>query len=304
MASIEMSTHLGSRPSASAEQDLVVSASEPLATDTSLNNPASLPSSGADDLNADPGWLRHTEIRTTPLTLAPTLLSLILAVIYGTSTWIQSSTAADSSAKANRLALFTACISFPEQPNIINSNFCRENRDASLDGFAKRDVAAMSLPVLWDMDVLAAALEIVQPAWECKAVCGQERVLHPPDLALVFSIPISNGENCHLDCVKPIELTHGQDRGRQRTFNTLVVVILFLIISPAFPRSYPIFHEIAMSRTVLSNHHIINCLLRLETARLGQDNMPHSFSLHRLNRGPLNTNTALLLVAHFIGLNL
>ncbi|KAF7928199.1 hypothetical protein BELL_0278g00080 [Botrytis elliptica] len=89
MASIEMSTHLGSRPSASAEQDLVVSASEPLATDTSLNNPASLPSSGADDLNADPvdpapqatttklglhqalwGWLRHTEIRTTPLTLS------------------------------------------------------------------------------------------------------------------------------------------------------------------------------------------------------------------------------------------
>ncbi|TGO09922.1 hypothetical protein BTUL_0150g00200 [Botrytis tulipae] len=174
--------------------DLVMSSSEPPATDTSLNNPESLTSSGADDLNADPvilapqvtptksglhqalwGWLKDTEIRTSPLTLAITLLGLIAAVIYGTSTWIQSSTAADSTAKANRLALFTACVSFPDQPNIVNSDFCRANRDASLDGFSKRNTAAISQPALWNTDMLTEALQNAQPAWQCKAVCGQER---------------------------------------------------------------------------------------------------------------------------------
>lgn len=144
MASIEMSTHLGSRSPTSIEQDLIVSSSEPLAINTSPSNPASLASSGPEDLNADPaisepqvtptksglhqtlwGWLKDTEIRTSPLTLAIALLGLIATVIYGTSTWIQSSTAADSTAKANRLALFTACISFPDQPVSHKSHLCR-----------------------------------------------------------------------------------------------------------------------------------------------------------------------------------
>ncbi|TGO19987.1 hypothetical protein BPAE_0324g00050 [Botrytis paeoniae] len=153
MASIEMPTHPGSLRSTPTGQDLVVFSSERLATDTSLSNPASLASSGTDDLNADLeipapyvaptksgsrralwGWLKHTEIKTSPLTLVITLLGLIAAVIYGTSTWIQSSTAADATAKANRLALFTACVSFPDQPNIVNSTSCRANSNASLDG--------------------------------------------------------------------------------------------------------------------------------------------------------------------------
>ncbi|KAF5870191.1 uncharacterized protein Bfra_010336 [Botrytis fragariae] len=85
IASIGVSTQTGASPPTSTGQDLVVSSSEPLATDTSLSNPVSLPSSGADDLNADPGiptpqvpptklvskralwgWLKHTEIKTSP----------------------------------------------------------------------------------------------------------------------------------------------------------------------------------------------------------------------------------------------
>ncbi|TGO33580.1 hypothetical protein BHYA_0238g00050 [Botrytis hyacinthi] len=244
--------------------DLIISSSEPLATDTSLSNPASLASSGADDLNADPvipapqatptksglhqalwGWLKHTEIRTSPLTLAITLLGLIAAVIYGTSTWMQSSTAADSTAKANRLALFTACVSFPDQPNIVNSDFCKANRDASLDGFAKRNTAAISQPVLWDTDMLTEALQNAQPAWQCKAVCGQERVLHPPDLTLMLSIPISNGEICHLDCLESIQTTTFEKKHGQSMFNAIGVIMLFSSIAPILSKRYPNVYAIA-----------------------------------------------------------
>ncbi|KAF7950930.1 uncharacterized protein EAE97_002482 [Botrytis byssoidea] len=272
-ASIDMSTQTGSidvsiqtevRLPTLTGHNLVASSSKPPTTDTSLSNPESLTSSGADDLNADPvisapqvtptklvllqalwGWLKDTEIKSSPLTLAITSLGLIAAVIYGTSTWMQSSTAAESTAKANRLALCTACVSFPDQPNIVNSYFCRANRDASLDAFSKRDVAAISLPVLWDMDVLAEALEIVQPAWQCKAVCGQERVLHPPDLNLMLSIPISNGEICHLDCLEPIQTTTFEKKHGQSMFNAIGVIMLFSSIAPILSKKYPNVYAIA-----------------------------------------------------------
>ncbi|KAF7951589.1 hypothetical protein EAE96_006893 [Botrytis aclada] len=251
MASIEMSTQTESPPPISAGQDPVASLSEPLVIDT----PSNLTSIDVSTQTESPppilagqakpralwllkaaNWLGHTEIKTSPLTLAIALIGLIMAVIYGTSTWLQSSTATDSATKATRLALFTACISFPEQPNVANSNFCKANRNASLDGFVKRDIAALSLPVLWDMDVLAEALEIVHPVWQCKAVCDQETVLYPPDLPLMLSIPISNGENCQLDCVEPIRAKDSEEGPGPLMFTTACVITFFPSISPKLPK--------------------------------------------------------------------
>ncbi|TEY61172.1 hypothetical protein BOTCAL_0173g00050 [Botryotinia calthae] len=258
MALIGVSSHTGSLPPTSAGQDIVLSSSEPLATDASLNNPTSLASIEMEDLeaglaNSAPqntpgkpdskqsllGWLEHTEIKSSPLTLVMTLLALIIAVVFGTSTWIQSSTAAEATAKANRLALFTACVSFPDQPNIVNSTFCRANMNASLDGFAKRGTAAISPPTLWDMDVLAEALQIIQPAWQCEVVCGQEMVLHASNLTLVLSIPISTGENCHLDCLEPIRVLPWTRKHYQKIFDTILVVYVFDIFSR---KRHPVLH--------------------------------------------------------------
>ncbi|THV48967.1 hypothetical protein BGAL_0218g00100 [Botrytis galanthina] len=226
-------------------------ASTDMSTQTEMRSPTSATPTKSGLHQALWGWLKDTEIRTSPLTLAIALLGLITAVIYGTSNWIQSSTAADSAAKANRLALFTACISFPEQPNIIDSNFCRANRNASLDGFAKRDVAATSLPVLWDMDVLAEALKIVQPAWQCNVLCGQEKVSHPPGLALMLSIPISNGENCQLDCLDPIQATSWEERHGEILFVTAHVLMSLPLITLSLPQRYPVFDAIATGLTFL-----------------------------------------------------
>ncbi|TGO85352.1 hypothetical protein BPOR_0405g00080 [Botrytis porri] len=301
MASIEMTTHSGSLPPTSAGQDLVVSSSEHLATDTSLSNPTSRASSGAAVLNVYPvflapritptklvskralwGWLKHTEIKTSPLTLFVTLLGLIAAVTYGTSTWILSSTAADATAKANRLALFTACISFSDQPIIVNSNFCRANSNASLDGFAKRDTAGISPPLLWNMDVLGEALQIVQPAWQCRIVCGQERVLHPPDLTLVLSIPVSSGENCHLDCLEPIQATFGAKKLFQKRFEALIAVVSFTIFL-FFSRKCLAESTLNTIVTVITSHHNVTILsilqLELEATHLAQDDWLDSLRL-------------------------
>ncbi|KAF5870192.1 uncharacterized protein Bfra_010337 [Botrytis fragariae] len=114
--------------------------------------------------------------------------------------------------------------------NIVNSTLCRANNNASLAGFAKRSTAAISPPALWDIDVFADALQIVQPAWQCKAVCGQERVLHTPDLTLVLSFPVSTGENCHLDCLEPTQTTFWPKRFSHKRFETLLAVVSFTIV--------------------------------------------------------------------------
>lgn len=115
----------------STDQDSVVSTSESVATPASPNNSTPLATPGMGDVQTNSvhpipgssgpkrtllGWLKQTEIRTNLLTLVITLLGLAMTIIYGTSTWIQSSISANATAKANRLALFTACISFPDQP--------------------------------------------------------------------------------------------------------------------------------------------------------------------------------------------
>ncbi|KAK8901595.1 hypothetical protein QC760_010026 [Botrytis cinerea] len=229
IASIEMSTHPRPLRPTSTEQDLVVSSSEPLATDTSLSNLTSLASIEMEDLPAATvdastqttpvkpvskqtlwGWLRRTEIKS-------------------------NATAAEATAKANRLALFTARVSFPDQPKIYISNFCEKSSDTGLDEFAKCDKASVSPPVLWNMDVLAEALQIIQPAWQFEAVCGMEMVLYPPDLTLVLSIPISTSENCHLDCLEPIPVSTSKKPGLKLCFTRLIVCI-WSIISPIFLR--------------------------------------------------------------------
>lgn len=95
------------------------------------------------------------------------------------------------------------------------------------------------------MDVLAEALRIIQPAWQFEAVCGQKMVLHPPDLTLVLSIPISTSENCHLDCLEPLQATLGVDKNRQKLPITPYAVIFFFIFGPKIFQGHPNFHAIA-----------------------------------------------------------
>ncbi|KAM0140244.1 hypothetical protein ACHAO1_002474 [Botrytis cinerea] len=249
-----MSTHPRPLRPTSTEQDLVVSSSEPLATDTSLSNLTSLASIEMEDLPAATvdastqttpvkpvskqtlwGWLRRTEIKSNALDLLARLLFLIFLVGLGTFFLIEYSTAAEATAKANRLALFTARVSFPDQPKIYISNFCEKSSDTGLEEFAKCDKASVSPPVLWNMDVLAEALQIIQPAWQFEAVCGMEMVLYPPDLTLVLSIPISTSENCHLDCLEPIPVSTSKKPGLKLCFTRLIVCI-WSIISPIFLR--------------------------------------------------------------------
>ncbi|TGO54940.1 hypothetical protein BCON_0099g00040 [Botryotinia convoluta] len=242
MASIEMSTHPGSLRPTSAGQDFVVSSSKSLATDTSLSNPASLASSGTHDLNADPEipvpHVALTKSGSKRALWVITSLGLIAAVTYGTSTWIQSSTAAGATAKANRLALFTACISFLDQSNIVNSTFCRTNSDASLDGLAKR---AFNPPLLWDMDAFAEVLQIVQPAWQCKTLCGRERWErwhYPRDSNHVLSLPTSTGTKCLLKCFEPILVPFWKGRLFQIRLYRVFVVVFFVITAPPLFRDY------------------------------------------------------------------
>ncbi|KAM0148921.1 hypothetical protein ACHAPG_009715 [Botrytis cinerea] len=138
-----MSTHPRPLRPNSTEQDLVVSSSEPLATDTSLSNLTSLASIEMEDLPAATvdastqttpvkpvskqtlwGWLRRTEIKSNALDLLARLLFLIFLVGLGTFFLIEYSTAAEATAKANRLALFTARVSFPDQPRYWLRGVC------------------------------------------------------------------------------------------------------------------------------------------------------------------------------------
>ncbi|CCD52313.1 hypothetical protein BofuT4_P081080.1 [Botrytis cinerea T4] len=156
IVSIEISTHPRPLPPTSTEQDLVVSSSEPLTTDTSLSNLTSLASIEMEDLPAATvdastqttpvkpvskqtlwGWLRRTEIKSNALDLLARLLFLIFLVGLGTFFLIEYSTAAEATAKANRLALFTARVSFPDQPKIYTLNFCEKSSDTGLHEFAK-----------------------------------------------------------------------------------------------------------------------------------------------------------------------
>ncbi|CCD52314.1 hypothetical protein BofuT4_P081090.1 [Botrytis cinerea T4] len=246
------------------------------------------------------GWLRRTEIKSNALDLLARLLFLIFLVGLGTFFLIEYSTAAEATAKANRLALFTARVSFPDQPKIYTLNFCEKSSDTGLDEFAKCDKASVSPPVLWNMDVLAEALQIIQPAWQFEAVCGMEMVLYPPDLTLVLSIPISTSENCHLDCLEPIPVSTSKKPGLKLCFTRLIVCI-WSIISPIFLRgtfhwrSYQtitssiVYRFFSLGSKQPACVKIIGRILSVSTA---------------LNRGPLNTNTVLLLVTHFIGLEL
>ncbi|KAI9645559.1 hypothetical protein NHQ30_006301 [Ciborinia camelliae] len=170
-----------------------------LQTDPASSTPVSIPEMSAP-IETLLGWMKYTEIKASLLSLVIALLGLVITVIYGTSTWIQSSNAANATAKANQLALFTACISFPDQPNIVNSTFCRTNRNASLDGFTKRDTAAISLPLLWDIDAFAEVLQIVQPSWNCESGCDKKATNHLPNLAQALSFSTFTRENCRVDC--------------------------------------------------------------------------------------------------------
>lgn len=93
--------------------------------------------------------------------------------------------------------------------------------------------------------MLTEALQNAQPAWQCKAVCGQGRVIHPPDLNLMLSIPISNGEICHLDCLEPDQTTTFEKKHGQSMFNAIGAIMLFSSIAPILSKRYPNVYAIA-----------------------------------------------------------
>lgn len=190
------------------------------------------------------------------------------------------------------------------------------------------------------MDVLAEALQIIQPAWQFEAVCGMEMVLYPPDLTLVLSIPISTSENCHLDCLEPIPVSTSKKPGLKLCFTRLIVCI-WSIISPIFLRGtfhwrvrflelvlFPVlfwpFWDLNASALLFfrvrsyywyynseKSYQTITSSIVYRFFSLGSKQPACVKIIGRilsvstaLNRGPLNTNTVLLLVTHFIGLEL